>query len=142
MDWYLGVKLLHVFFVISWMAGVFYLPRIMVHYKVAEKNHEERRRLTVMARKLYRFSLVNLFLAFFLGLFLVYLAFDFSSFWVYAKTVVVLILALHFLACGFAAKQMEQGTVFGSERFWRFYNEVPALLLAIILFLVLFKPVL
>jgi len=139
-NFYLWLKWIHIFFIISWMAGVFYLPRILVHYQVALSKSEPGERLLLMAGKLFRFSLINAGGSFFSGVILVFVGFDFQTPWVLLKILVVLLLFFYFLFCGYALKRMKIGEKMGGETFWRITNELPVLFLFIILYLVLFKP--
>src|SRR5690348_17395725 len=89
------VKVLHLLFVIAWMAGIFYLPRILVHYVEGQQAGEDVRRLKVMTRKLYHFSSAMGVLALALGLML-WLGFHITGVWLHAKlTLVALLLAYH-----------------------------------------------
>ena len=91
----LYVKATHLLFIISWMAGIFYLPRIFVHHVEGKAAGEDVRRLKIMARKLYHFTSAMAVLALASGLWL-WLGFGFQGGWIHAKlTMVVLLIAYH-----------------------------------------------
>jgi putative membrane protein len=133
------VKVLHLLFVIAWMAGIFYLPRILVHYVEGQRAGEDVRRLKVMARKLYHFSSAMGVLALILGLTL-WLGFHISGGWLHAKlTLVALLLAYHFSTRVFM-KRMQRDEPLPRAVTLRWYNELPVLILLGILWLVVAKP--
>ena len=134
------LKLLHLLFVISWMAGVFYLPRLLVHYKLAIAKQESTIRLQKMAQKLYRFSLFTGSLALASGLWLGWSTYQLKSLWLWLKIATTVGLAAHFLYCGYVTSLMSTQKVPHSALFWRVYNEIAVLLLIVILFLVVYKP--
>jgi len=136
----LWVKALHILFVTSWFAGLFYLPRIYVNLAQAQEPAVTDW-LLGMARRLYRFMtpLAVLALAFGLWLFLGY-GLGSGQGWMHAKLVLVLALAVYHLACGRMLKAFEQGANRHSHRFYRWFNEIPVLLLLGILILVVVRP--
>ncbi len=136
----LWVKTFHILFVMSWMAGIFYLPRIFVHFVEGQAAGEDVRRLVIMARKLYRFMTIMMVIAMATGLWL-WLGFGFSGGWIHAKlTLVTLLLLYHFWA-GKRVQQMEtEGHLDHSGIFYRWMNEIPLVLLVGILILVVIKP--
>ena len=138
----LWVKSLHIIFVASWFAGLFYLPRIFVNLAmVPPESVAERERLLLMARKLLRFGTMLAFPAIGFGLWL-YRGYGIgkSACWMYAKlTVVALTIGYHH-ACGrllakFIAKRNQRSHVW-----YRWFNEVPVLLLVTAVILVVVKP--
>ena len=82
------VKVLHLLAIISWMAGIFYLPRIFVHYVEGQRAGEDVRRLKVMARKLYHFTSMMAVFALASGLWL-WLGFGFGGGWLHVKLAMV-----------------------------------------------------
>jgi protoporphyrinogen IX oxidase len=141
---YLALKALHILFIASWFAGLFYLPRIFVNLAVvAHDSHAERERLLVMARKLYRFSTLLMVFALVTGL-LLWLAFPTwrgpGNGWVHAKlALVVVVIGLHHMNKRFLS-QFEHLLNRRSHRWFRVYNEVAVVLFALIVGLVVFKP--
>ncbi len=137
----LWVKALHVVFVTSWFAMLFYLPRIFVNLAMLDgaAPREERERLLLMARKLYRFGGPLMVLAFVFGLWL-WLGYGIGGGWMHAKLVVVLLLAGYHGWCGRLLKAFEAGTVERSHRWFRVFNELPVLGLVAAVILVVVKP--
>lgn len=137
----LWLKVFHILFVMSWMAGLFYLPRIFVHYVEGQYNGEEVGRLVVMAQKLYKFMTLIMMLAIATGIALWIVYFSSASGWLHAKvTLVVLLLGYH-LWCKAQMKQMsEENQLNHNGVFYRWMNEIPLFLLFAILVLVVIKP--
>ncbi|HEU0153407.1 MAG TPA: CopD family protein [Arenimonas sp.] len=136
---YLWTKLLHVLFVISWMATVFYLPRILVNLAEAGTEPAVRARLALMGRRLYRFGHVMFGLALLFGLTL-WMHFGVAGGWLHAKLTLVLLMLGHFIFTGRWIKKAEAGGPLPSPTALRWFNEVPLVLLVPILWLVYFKP--
>lgn len=132
-------KSFHIFFVVAWMVGIFYLPRIMVHYQEAKKEGEGITRLVKMARKLYTFSSVMMLFAIPCGM-IMWLFFGMTGHWLHAKLVIVGIFLLHHHLCGRFVRQMELDTLQRSSVFFRWFNEYPTLLMLAIIVLTIFKP--
>lgn len=139
----LWIKSLHIFFVIAWMAGVFYLPRIFVNLAM-ETNTAVTERLLVMARKLYRFSLWISVLAIVFGAILVYMLYlqdgGHMPGFMHAKLLFVVLIVGYHHACGSILKKFEKGVNTRSHKWFRVFNEVPVFLLLAIVILVVVKP--
>ena len=135
----LWTKVIHLLFVIAWMAGAFYLPRILVHYVEGQLNGEDTRRLVIMAQKLAKFSSLMMILAIAPGLIL-WLFYGFQGSWLMAKLGLVGGLMLYQLQSLRYVRQMVRGEVIRTSLFFRFYNEAALLLLVPILILVVMKP--
>ncbi len=140
----LWVKAFHIVFVASWFAGLFYLPRIFVNLAmVPPDSTAERERLLLMARKLLRFTTFLAVPALALGLWL-YLGYGIGrgpgNGWMHAKlTVVVLAVGYHH-ACGVLLRKFAAGRNSHGHRWYRWFNEVPVLLLVAAVALVVVKP--
>ena len=138
----LWIKALHIVFVASWFAGLFYLPRLFVNLaQVPADSHAERERLLLMARKLYRFSSLLMIPALGLGLWL-WLSnrAAYPGGWLHVKlALVVLVVGYHHL-CRSLLRKFEQFTNERSERWFRVFNESAVLLFAAIVVLVVVKP--
>lgn len=134
----LWIKALHIIFVISWFGGLFYLPRLFVnHAMITDSATSER--LKLMERKLYRFMTPLGVLALVFGIWL-WLGYGYSGTWLNIKLGLVAVLVVYHLYCGhlvkvFAADANQYGHVF-----YRWFNEVPVLILFAIVFLVVLKP--
>ncbi|MDM0055499.1 CopD family protein [Variovorax fucosicus] len=140
----LWVKSLHIVFVASWFAGLFYLPRIFVNLAmVPPESIAERARLLLMARKLMRFTtfLAVPALAFGLWLWLGYgIGRGPGNGWMHAKLVLVLAALGYHHACGALLRRFEAGIDRHSHRWYRWFNEAPVFLLLGIVILVVVKP--
>lgn len=140
----LWIKSFHIVFVASWFAGLFYLPRIYVNLAmVPADSHAERERLLLMARKLMRFTTLLALPAIGFGLALwgVYrIGFGPGNGWMHAKWVVILLALGYHHACGTLLKKFEAGTMQRSHVWFRWFNEIPVVLLLIAVVLVVVKP--
>ena len=138
--YYLEFKALHILLVVSWFAGLFYLPRIFVNLAmVPVENVAERERLLIMAAKLYKFVTPIGLLAVALGLWL-WLGFGFAGAWLHVKTTLVAILLGYHFYCGKLLKDFAAGRNARSHVWFRFFNEAPVLLLLTICILAVVKP--
>ncbi len=136
---YASVKTAHLLFVIAWMASVFYLPRILVNLTETQAQAEVQTRLLLMGRKLYAFGHVMFGIAVAFGLWL-WMGFGISGGWLHVKLLLVALLLAHFIVAGRWLKRSAAGATLPSSRTLRWFNEVPVLLLAAVIWLVLAKP--
>lgn len=138
---FLWLKALHIFFVISWFAGIFYLPRLFVHHALSQDSgtHD---RLNIMARKLFRFTLPIAILATITGIGLISsnMSYYMSQGWLHAKITLVLCLFGFHLYCGHLAKKLAKGDNPHSDTFYRIINELPVFILLAVVILVVVKP--
>ena len=140
----LWVKAFHIVFVASWFAGLFYLPRIFVNLAMVPPGSEaERARLLLMARKLMRFTHLLAVPALLLGLWL-WLGYGIGrgpgSGWMHAKlTVVLLVLGYHHY-CARLLRQFERGQNQRGHVWFRWFNEIPVLMMVAAVVLVVVKP--
>jgi putative membrane protein len=136
----LWIKTFHILFVISWFAGLFYLPRIYVNL-AQNTDTGVQTCLLGMARRLYRFTTKLAVLAVLFGL---WLFFGFklgqNQGWMDAKLVLVLVVIGYHLACGQLLKTFEAGRNTHSHRYYRWFNEAPVILLLAIVALVVVQP--
>ncbi|WP_037585202.1 CopD family protein [Stenoxybacter acetivorans] len=137
---YLWLKLIHVFFVIAWFAGLFYLPRIYVNLAMSAPASAEYQRLLVMAQKLLRFMTPLGILALIAGVWVVFVNHWWSFGWVHVKLLLGLLLFTYNMGCLKLLRNFERGQNKRSHRWYRVFNEVPVLLMAAALYLVIFKP--
>jgi putative membrane protein len=133
------VKAIHLLFIISWMAGIFYLPRIFVHYVEGRAAGEDVRRLQLMARKLYHFTSAMAVLALASGLWL-WLGFGFQGGWIHAKLAMVALLVAYHISARIYMKRMLRDAPLPGATALRWYNELPLVILVAILWLVVVKP--
>jgi putative membrane protein len=138
---YEWIKALHVIAVISWMAGMLYLPRLFVYHCEAEKGSKQSETFKVMERRLMR-AIINpaMIVTWLAGLYLAWAGRWYLSPWFHAKFLLVLILsAVH----GFFSRwrrDFEADRNTRSQRFYRIINEVPTLLMVLIVILVIVRP--
>ncbi|MBW8758841.1 MAG: CopD family protein [Burkholderiales bacterium] len=140
---YPWVKALHLVFVASWFAGLFYLPRIFVNLaQVPSDSHAERERLLLMARKLYRFASFLMVMAILLGVILAAMAPELfhTGFWLHAKLLLVVVAIGYHHMCRSLLRSFEKLENRRRERWFRVFNEMSVLLFAAIVILVVVKP--
>ena len=140
MNAYLWVKTFHIVLITSWFAGLFYLPRIYVNL-ADEKNPEAYARLLEMADRLFRFMTILAIPAVLLGLAL-WLIFGIGAgdVWMHAKLFFVILVIGYHHACFSLLKKFRAGINTKSGVWYRWFNEVPVILLLVIVALVVFKP--
>ena len=144
MNIYLLFKSLHLISVISWMAGLLYLPRIFVYH--AENNSELKASeiFKVMERKLYFYIMTPaMTLSWLFGLLLIHsIGFQqLGQTWMLLKLLFVLILTLYHFYLGRILNQFKINNNQHSHKFFRYINEIPTILLILIIFVVIFKPI-
>ena len=135
---YLIIKALHLFFVIAWFAGLFYLPRIFVDLAMAG-DMVELARLKLMAGKLYRFMTPLGLIALALGLVL-WLGYGVSGGWLHAKLTLVAGLIVYHLMCRHFLQVFIADANTRSHTWFRVFNEIPVLMLLAVVLLVIVKP--
>lgn len=134
----LWIKSLHLIFVTSWFAGLFYLPRLFVNHAMVD-DPATSGRLLLMERKLYRFMTPLAALALGFGLWL-WLGYGIDGGWLHAKLVLVAALIGYHLYCGKLMNDFAQGRNRHGHVWYRWFNEVPVLILFAIVPLVIIKP--
>lgn len=137
----LTLKALHIVFVTSWFAGLFYLPRLFVNHAMVE-DAPTRERLALMEHKLYRFMTPLGILAVGLGLWLWFGYADMIAIggWLHLKTTLVLGLIGYHLYCGRLMRDFAAGRNTRSHVWFRVFNEIPVVVLFVAVFLVVLKP--
>ena len=144
MNTYLLFKSLHLISVISWMAGLLYLPRIFVYH--AENNSEIKisEIFKTMERKLFFYIMTPaMILSWLFGLLLIH-SIGFQQLvqtWMLLKLALVVILTIYHFYLGSVVTQFKLNTNRHSHKFYRFINEIPTILLILIVFIVIFKPI-
>ena len=143
MNSYLLFKSLHLIAVISWMAGLLYLPRIFVYHVENINDQNSINIFKIMERKLYFFIMMPaMILSWFFGLILIsILGFDIlSMMWVQVKLIFVILLTLYHFYLGYILSKFRSDQNTKTSRFFRITNEIPTILLILIVFIVIFKP--
>jgi len=142
MNLYLLFKSLHLIAVISWMAGLLYLPRIFVYH--SEASHESQKEVfKIMERRLYNYIMMPAMLLSWLFGFLLLHSLGFAVFlelWMQVKIVSVLILTFYHFTLGKYLNNFSVDANQKSSKFFRIINEVPTILLIVVVFVVVFKP--
>jgi len=133
----LWIKALHIIFMVSWFAGLFYLPRLYVHHAMTT-DAETSERLKIMERKLFFFITPWAILTIVLGLWL-WIGYGFSGTWLTIKIILVMLLVIYHVVCGFYMVDFREDRNVRSHVFYRWFNELPLLLLVGIIFLVVIK---
>ncbi|MDR1849205.1 MAG: CopD family protein [Zoogloeaceae bacterium] len=137
---YNTLKALHIIFIISWFAGLFYLPRIFVNLAmVPAESKAEKERLLRMAEKLFRFMSPLGALAVVFGLWL-WFYFDLSGFWLYFKATVTVVLTLYNAYCGVIIRQFRENKSERSHVWFRWFNELPTFIMFATVFVAVLKP--
>jgi len=142
MNLYLLFKSLHLIAVISWMAGLLYLPRIFVYH--SEASHEAQKDVfKTMERKLYNYIMMPaMLLSWLFGVLLIHsLGFTvFAELWMQIKTVLVIILTFYHFLLGKYLNDFAIDSSKKTSKFFRIMNEVPTIILIVVVFVVVFKP--
>jgi len=137
----LWIKSLHLVFVISWFAGLFYLPRILVNLALVPAAGAERDRLLLMGTKLYRFMTPLGALAILFGLWLMAgYGIGMATGWMVVKLALVLVLVIYHAWCGRLLRDFRRSQNRRSHVWFRWFNEVPVLVLLAVVILVVVKP--
>ena len=142
MTMYLWLKAFHIIFVVTWFAGLFYMPRLFVYHSGAT-DEVSRERFKIMERKLYRIIMnPSMILTLVFGIWLLvesWQAFS-SQVWMWLKIVLVVLLMGYHHYCLRIIKAFAQDQVIHSEKFFRIFNELPSLVLIGAVILVVVKP--
>ena len=144
MNFYLTLKALHLIAIISWMAGLLYLPRIFVYHEENKNDKSSSNIFKVMERKLYYYIMLPaMLLSWVVGLLLKgNMGFDqLRHKWLQIKLFLVILLTIYHLFLGYCLKKFSLDVNSFSSKFYRIFNEVPTILLILIVFIVIFKPI-
>ena len=136
----LWLKAFHVIFMVTWFAGLFYLPRLFVYHADCndQAGHE---RFLVMERKLYAIMTIGGVLAAIFGLWLLFRwHWPLTELWLQIKLVLVALLVAYHIYCGHLVKQFKQGANRFSGVFYRWFNEFPAIVLIVVVLLAVLRP--
>ena len=143
MNSYLLLKSLHLIAVISWMAGLLYLPRIFVYHVENNEKKQATDIFEVMEKRLYFYIMrPAMIFTWLFGIILIYLNGIelFSQFWVQIKLILVIFLTIFHEYLGKCVYSLKNNTNIRSAKFFRIINEIPTILLVVIVFVVVFKP--
>ena len=135
----LWLKWLHICFMVTWFAGLFYLPRLFVYHAMSD-DQISNQRFKVMERKLYYGIMTpGAVLTVFFGTWL-WLGYGFSGGWLILKLFLVLLLVIYHLWCGKLLNNFKNDQNNHSHIFYRWFNEFPVIILFAVIYLVVFKP--
>jgi len=135
----LWIKALHLIFMVTWFAGLFYLPRLFVYHAMAE-DAPGRERFKAMERKLYRGIMApSAVLTIVFGAWL-WLGYGFAGGWLYAKLGVVALIVAYHLYCGRLLADFARDRNTKSHLWYRWFNEMPVVFLAAAVILAVVKP--
>ena len=141
MNTYLLFKSLHLIAVISWMAGLLYLPRIFVYHAETLNNKDKYDTFLNMERRLFLYIMnPSMILTWILGTSLVVNIQAYDQIWLNIKFVLIVIMSVFHMYCAKVRKGFENRINKNSENFYRAINEIPTVLFLIIVYLVVFKP--
>ena len=143
MNYYLLFKSLHLISVISWMAGLLYLPRIFVYHAENSDNRKISDVFKIMEKKLYYYIMTPaMILSWIFGLLLIHsIGFQqLGQTWIVLKIIFVILLTLYHFYLGKNLNQFKFDQNTNSHKFYRLINEIPTILLILIVFVVIFKP--
>lgn len=140
-DLYLWIKALHIIAVISWMAGLLYLPRLFIYHTDAPSGSVQSETFKTMERRLMK-VIMNpaMMIAWVLGLYLAWSVYGFRGGWLHAKLLCVVLLTLVHVHFSRAVTSFQQDANRKSARYWRLMNEAPTLLMILIVILAVVKP--
>ena len=144
MNSYLLFKSLHLIAVVSWMAGLLYLPRIFVYHVENKEKKEATNIFEIMEKKLFYYIMrPAMIFTWIFGLILIYLngIEIFSQLWIQIKIVLVILLSAYNDYLGKCLVSLKNNSNIKSSKFFRIINEVPTIMLIFIVFLVIFKPI-
>lgn len=137
----LWLKAFHIIFVVCWFAGIFYLPRLLVHHAHSD-NADVRAHLAMMSRKLYRFITPFMFITIIIGIGLISTNANYylQATWLWLKLACVAILVIYHFVCGSYVKRINAGREPHHHVYLRIFNEIPVLFLFAVVLLVVLKP--
>ena len=134
-------KFFHIIFVTTWMAGLFYLPRLYVYHSKAQKKSSEYKTFIVMEQKLMRYIMnPSMILTWVFGLLLVVNLEIYNHLWLNLKFLLVFAMSIFHMYCAKIRKNFENERNIKNEKFFRWINEVPTILFLSIVYLVVFQP--
>jgi putative membrane protein len=140
-DFLLYVKAFHVIAVISWMAGLLYLPRLFIYHSDAEAGSAQSETFKMMEARLLKIIMnPAMMITWILGLFLAWDVYAFQGGWLHAKIALVVLMTLVHVFFGRAVRRFAVDGPRRSPRYWRMMNEIPTVLMIGIVILVIVKP--
>ena len=138
MQWWL---VLHIISFICWYAGLFYCPRLFVYHSI-KSSEKSPMPFHTMERRLYKgIMMPSMVTTLVSGTALIYLIWPISGYWIWIKLFCIVILLIFHFSCGYYIKQLKDGNCKRSSVFFRFYNEIPTILLIVIVIMAIIQPI-
>ena len=138
---YVYLKMFHIIFFTTWMAGLFYLPRLFVYHASAKKNSSEYNTFVTMEKKLFLFIMnPSMIITWIIGIGLIHISEYSNSNWLILKIFLVFLMSSFHMYCARIRKQFASKLNTRNEKFYRLLNEIPTVLFLAIVFLVVIKP--
>tara|TARA_B100001057_G_C22273911_1_gene728016 strand:- start:10 stop:450 length:441 start_codon:yes stop_codon:yes gene_type:complete len=135
------IKTLHIVFMTTWMAGLFYLPRLFVYHALSKKKSDMYITFIIMERKLFNYIMnPSLILTWVLGIWLVQITKSSQESWLIAKVLLVFLLTIFHGYCGKVKNEFSKYRNIKGHKFYRIVNEIPTVIFIFIVILVVFKP--
>jgi len=135
------LKSFHIIFMTTWMAGLFYLPRLFVYHSSTKKNSNQYQTFVLMERKLFSYIMnPSLILTWLFGAALIHITQSFDEAWLLLKIIFVIFLTVFHIYCGKIIKNFKKKKNTNKEKFYRIINEIPTIIFITIIFLVVLKP--
>ena len=140
-DLYSLYRYFHLVFMTTWMAGLFYLPRLFVYHSKAKLESREYETFIIMEKKLLRFIMnPSMIFTWIFGLLLVVHQEIYNEIWFKIKFIFVILISIFHMYCARVRKMFELKRNISKENFFRWINEIPTILFLVIIYLVIFKP--
>ena len=136
------IKAFHLLSVFAWLAGLFYLPRLFVYHSMVEKYSLRSETFKIMERRLLNIIMYpSMFFSWFFGIYLIYKNSDLIYFyWFWIKIISVIIMTIFQFYCSKIVHLFEKDMCDNTDKFFRILNEIPTVLLIIIVFMVTIQP--
>lgn len=125
----------------TWMAGMFYLPRLFVYHSSVRKNSNQYQTFIIMERRLFLYIMnPSLIFTWFCGTGLIYITESSHEMWLLIKLILIILLTVFHIYCGKIIKKFKEKENTKSEKYYRVINEIPTIIFIVVIFLVVFKP--
>ncbi len=125
----------------TWMAGMFYLPRLFVYHSSVKKNSNQYKTFIIMERRLFLYIMnPSLIFTWFCGTGLIYITENSDEMWLLIKLLLVILLTVFHIYCGKVIKKFKEKENTKKEKYYRVINEIPTIIFIVVIFLVVFKP--
>ena len=135
------LKSFHIIFMTTWMAGMFYLPRLFVYHSSVRKSSNQYQTFITMERRLFLYIMnPSLIFTWFCGIGLIHITESSDETWLLIKLILVILLTVFHIYCGKVIKKFKEKENTKNEKYYRIINEIPTIIFIAVIFLVVFKP--